>query len=487
LRRFAAILASLFVVTAAIATDADARRVTALVVTGPQPPAVRAGAALGLYVAGTGLDVSRQEALERLEIDEFVGRTCGTLQRCPIEVFVSVPQLGSQPNKRRFDVTIRGGGWRGVLVSDRTRIPGLVAIEDIRETVRALERDEEPPIRVRASANPASDLASLDERLDDARRAQGPATWVLALVMIVLTTLALVTREAVLARGAIAFPVAALLFAVIVAALEATGPFSTTLAVFAAAPLALAVARLRGEAFALVLAGGVALYGLVLAAAPEANSLSAIGPHPWSGGRFHGVTNQIETLLLPAGLAAGATLGGWRLAAVAALAIVVIGTSETGADGGGLFVYAGAFTFLSLRVRGRRPSPASAVAVLAVVALVVALDAATGGSSHVVDTVRDGPDALWEAFERRLSRSWSIVTSSIFQAAVFVFGLAVLAWLGTLRPRSAVVDAYLLGIAISLFANDSPTKVVGFGAVACAALRAWSVSSADEPGIESRR
>jgi hypothetical protein len=487
LRRFAAILALVLLVTAASAAGADARRVTVLIVTGPQPPAVRAGGALGLYVAGTGLEVSRQEALERLRIDEFVGRTCATLQRCPIEIFVSVPPLASQRNTRRFDVTIRGGGWRGLLVSQRTRIPGLLAIEDVAETVRALERGEEPPIRARAGANAAAELASLDQRLDDARRAQGPATWAIALVLIALTSLALVTREAVLARGAIAFPLAALLAAIGVAALEATGPFSTTLAVLAAVPLALGVARLQGEPFALVLAGGIALYGLVLAGAPEANSLSAIGPHPWTGGRFHGVTNQIETLLLAPAIAAGTTLGGWRLVAVAALGIVVIGTSETGADGGGLFVYAGAFTFLSLRARGRRPSWPSALMVVAAVVLAVTLDAATGGSSHVVDTVRDGPDALWDAFDRRMRRSWSIVTSTIFQAAVFAAGLVVLAWLGTSRPRAPVVDAFLLGIAISLLANDSPTKVVGFGAIACAALRAWSGSSVSETGIESRR
>jgi hypothetical protein len=473
--------------TAAGADAAEARRVTVLVVTGPQPPAVRAGGALGLYVAGRGLYVSRQEALERLGIDEFVERRCGTLQRCPIEVFVSVPPLGAQRNTRRFDVTIRGEGWRGLLVSERTRIPGLLAIEDIGETVRALERGEEPPIEARPTANAAAELADLDQRIEDARRAQGPATWVLALVLIALASLALVTREAVLARGAIAFPLAALQLAILVAALEATGPVSTTLAVLAGVPVALGVARLRGEPYALVLAAGIALYGLVLAGAPEANSLSGIGPHPWSGGRFYGVTNQIETLLLAPALAAGAILGGWRLIGVAALSIVVIGASETGADGGGLFVFAAAFTVLALLARGRRPSLLSAGIVLAVVVVAIALDAATGGSSHVVDTVRDGPDALWDAFDRRLRLSWSIVTSTVFQAGIFIAGLALLGWLGTQRPRAPVVDAFLVGIAISLVVNDSPTKVVGFGAIACTALRAWSVSDADETGIESRR
>ena len=460
---------------------------TVLVVTGPQPPAVRAGGALGLYVPGRGLYVSRQEALERLGIDQFVERRCGTLQRCPIEVFVSVPPLGAQRNTRRYDVTIRGDGWRGLLESERTRIPGLLAIEDIGETVRALERGEEPPIKARPTATAAAQLEDLDERMDDARRAQGPATWALALVLIALTTLALVTREAVLARGAIAFPLAALHLAVFVAAIEATGPFSTTLAVLAAVPVALGVARLRGEPYAFVLAAGIALYGLVLAAAPEANSLSAIGPHPWNGGRFYGVTNQVETLLLAPALAAGAILGGWRLGAVAALSIVVIGTSETGADGGGLFVYAAAFTVLSLLMHGRRPSLLTVAVVLAAVAGAIALDAATGGSSHVVDTVRDGPDALWDAFDRRVRLSWSIVTSTVFQAGIFVGCLAVLGWIAAQRPRAPVVDAFLVGIAISLLANDSPTKVVGFGAFACAALHAWTVSDPEETGIESRR
>lgn len=473
--------------TAAPAEAAEARRVTVLVVTGPQPPAVRAGGALGLYVPGRGLYVSRQEALERLGIEEFVERRCGTLQRCPIEVFVSVPPLGAQRNTSRYDVTIRGEGWRGLLTSDRTQIPGLIAIEDIGETVRALDRGEEPPLDTRATASPASELALLDERIDDARRAQGPATWILALALIALATLALVTREAVLARGAIAFPLAALLLALAVSALEATGPFATTLAVLAAAPVALGVARLRGDSYALVLAAGIGLYGLVLAVSPETNSLSGIGPHPWNGGRFYGVTNQTETLLLAPALAAGAILGGWRLAAVAVLSIVVIGTSETGADGGGLFVYAGAFTVLAVLLRGRRPSLRSAAVVVAAVVLAIALDAATGGSSHVVDTVRDGPDALWDAFDRRIRLSWSIVTSTVFQAGIFVAGLAVLGWLGTQRPRAPVVDAFLVGIAISLLANDSPTKVVGFGAVACAALRAWAVSDSGETGIESRR
>jgi hypothetical protein len=47
------------------------------------------------------------------------------------------------------------------------------------------------------------------------------------------------------------------------------------------------------------------------------------------------------------------------------------------------------------------------------------------------------------------------------------------------------VDAFLAAIAVSLVVNDSPTKVVGFGAVLCGALRAWAVSKRAVLGIES--
>jgi len=485
LRGFVGIVALLVVFAASSTSDAAARRVTVLVVTGPQPPAVRSGGAVGLYIAGKGLYVSRQEALERLGIDDFVDRTCGTLQRCPIEVFVSVPALGAHRNVRRYDVTIRGEGYSGVLESDRTRIDGLLAIEDVGETVRALERGDEPPVRARPSSDAAAELDALDRRLDSARRAQGPATWALAFVAIALTSLALVTREPVVARGALAYPLLAVLAAVAIAGLDATGPGATTLGVIGASSLALAIVRVRGDVFGLVLAGAIAAYGLVLVAAPEANALAGIGPHPWNGGRFHGVTNQIETLLLPAALAAGAALGGWRLAAVGALTLVVVGTSRTGADGGGLLVCAVAFAVLWLRTRGGRLSPGLVAAAVAAVAVTVVADALTGGTSHVVDTVRSGPDALWDAFARRLRLSWAIVTSTVFQFAVFVAGLGVIVWFATRRPRTAIVEAFVAGIGVSLLVNDSPTKVAGFGAVACAALYAWAVSATDEPGIQS--
>lgn len=474
--RFGGIVALLLAVTAATAGAADARRVTVLVVEGRQPPAVRAGGAVGLYVAGRGLQVSREEALAELDVARLPqGEFCAPLHRCPIEVFVSVPPLGAQRNTRRYEITIRGDGYRGLLVSDSTRIPGLVAIDDVADTVRALEEGREPTIRWRDEPKPLADLARLDERLTDARRAQRPATVALAVVLIALAALALLRRSGTLARAALLYPLAALLLALGVAALELTGPAATTAAVLAAVPVALFAARLRGEAFALVAAAAIAAYGIVLALSPETNALAAIGPHPWNGGRFYGITNLVETLLLGTALAAGAAFADLRVLSLAALCLVILGASSMGADGGGMVVFAVAFAVLWMRLGHRHPAWLALFVTAA--AAVIALDALIGGSSHVVDTVRDGPDALWDAFERRIRLSWSIATSSVFQTAVFTAGVAIVAWFGSVRPRTPAVDAFAVAVAVSLLANDSPTKVAGYGAVVCGALRAWSVES----------
>ena len=86
-------------------------------------------------------------------------------------------------------------------------------------------------------------------------------------------------------------------------------------------------------------------------AEPAWNALAVIGPHPDGGGRFYGVTNEVETLLLPPALVLGA-LAGVRLLPVVGLALAAgIATSRIGADGGGLVVYLAGFAVLWLRLR----------------------------------------------------------------------------------------------------------------------------------------
>src|SRR5688572_6874816 len=219
----------------AAAAPAAAQDVYVLVVTGEQPAAVRGRGATGLYVPGQGRSVSREEALEQL--GALPQRPCGAIGQCEFELFVSVPQLGEQPNDRRYEVTILGDGYRGVLVSDRTRIPGLVSISDLRETVEALESGRDPPLDWRESEHPFEELRELDERLSDAQAAQGPATVALTLALIALVALALRTRSALLARTALVYPLAATTLALGSSALELVGPLITTVVVLAAVPL----------------------------------------------------------------------------------------------------------------------------------------------------------------------------------------------------------------------------------------------------------
>ena len=127
-------------------------------------------------------------------------------------------------------------------------------------------------------------------------------------------------------------------------------------------------------------------------------ALSPLGPSQVS--RFYGIDNLIETFfLLPALL--GAALLGRRLGLVAAgVAIVAVAGTRFGADGGGLIVLLAGYGVLGLRSTGRASTLRNAallvtVAVLAGIVL-VGLDAATGGSSHVTSAVGDGPGALAE-------------------------------------------------------------------------------------------
>ena len=244
------------------------------------------------------------------------------------------------------------------------------------------------------------------------------------------------------------------------------------------------VGSLRRERIPFLIAGFFAGYLLVLALSPETNSLAVLGARPDGGGRFYGMTNQVETLLLPPLLAAVAIGGFSSLLPLGALALVGVGWSEAGADGGGLLVYTSALAVLGFRLRGLAVTPRRvAIAAAAVVALVlcfVAVDAALGGSSHVTRAVGTGPDSLLGDLGHRLHLSWASLTKDTHNEVLFVGCLLVLVWIGTRTPRRATVDAMLVALAVSLLVNDTPVDAIGLGAVGCVALFRWEA-------VDSRR
>lgn len=444
--------------------------------------------AVGLIVPGAGSEISRVgvvAALERGEVESSLtggvpdGEPLIELAVVPAEInfYVELPLHGKRANDRRYPIAVVGGSYHGLLESTSTRIPGLISIADIAPSAVALERGDEPRITSRPSGDPVADLRELDRRLRDARDGDLGADLVLILTMLLASVAALALRSPLLGRTALLAAPAALSLALVVSALEVSRPGVVVPALAVGVPLlalaAAALAPVRARLLALLMAF-LAGYALVLAVWPEVNSLAAIGPHPYGGGRYFGLTNQTATLLLAPALAAGALAGLPWLGAVALLALALVGLSATGADGGGVLVLLAGFGVLALRLANRRLTVRRLVALGAgvVVAglLVVGLDAAAGGDSHVTRSLGSGPGSFAEDLAHRAEVSFRGPTSSPLPFLGTTAGLLVLVWVATRRPRYAVIDAMLAAVAVSLVVNDTPQDVAAFGALGALAL-----------------
>jgi len=447
--------------------------------------------AVGLLVPGSGAKVSRRGARGALVQGRVEPALTGgvpddqpliELGRTPAEVtfYVALPPPGEHPNDRRYPIAVVGDGYHGLLESSSTRIPGLVSVADVAPSAVDLERGEKPAITSKPSANAPAELAALDRRLDRSRDARGTVDLILMLTMLAAALGALLLRSPLLGRTALLVAPAALALALTLSGLdvERAGAVVPILAVgtpvLALATAFLASTRARLLALLLVLIGA---YGIVLAFWPEVSSLAAIGPHPDRGGRYYGLTNQTSTLVLAPSLAAGALAGLPWLAAVGLLTLAVVGLSATGADGGGLLVALTGFGVLALRLAELRLTLGRVVAlgaaVVAAGVLVVAIDAAAGGSSHVTRAVGDGPGALVDDLAHRADVSFRGPTSSPLPFLITSAGLILLVWIGTRRPRFAVVDAMLAALAVSFVVNDTPQSVASFGALGALTLLAW--------------
>jgi hypothetical protein len=402
-------------------------------------------AAVGLVVPGAGPSVTRagaRAALEqgRLEHDLLggvphgerkleVGREGGS------EIRIALPPPGKSENDRRYPVAILG--YRGLLTSDSTRIPGLVSITDFANG----------RVEVVASDDPVAALERLDDRIDRNDRLRLPLT--ILLVALVLGLALVRPRHAVRA------------LLVVLAANLWLDPWLALLAAVAALALPL------GLACGAVLAAYLASLGLDA----ETVALSPFGPS--QSGRFYGINNLLETMLLVPALVGAALLGRVGIL-VGAIAIVAVGGNRFGADGGGLVVLAVAFLVLVLRLRGTRPTLRLAAAIgagaVALALAVLALDALTGGESHVTRSVGDGPTALAGDLADRLELSVRRTAASPGAALVVLAGLGLLAWIVARGPRRPLPDALLAALAVSLLVNDTPSDVLAVGAATAFAL-----------------
>jgi hypothetical protein len=479
---------------AAFAAPARARHVAVVVVPSIDPIEAEEDGAVGLLVPGAGSTVTRAGALSSLLRGKTVtsllgGKASGNAlirlsnenEPASLTIYVVLPPPGRTHNTHRYPIAIVGGGYRpgSLLQSSTTRVPGLISIADVAPTAVDLARGHTPVITSRELATPVTRLADLDRRLRRAHDARTDATMILVFSTLFLAGISLVGRSRLLARaGLLAIPAAlATSLALSVAGVSRPGTVTAVLAV-ATVGGALAAA-IRRQWLSPLLVLFLVAFLAALVAWPDLNALSVIGPHPDGGGRFYGVTNEVETLLLVPVLASAALAPRALLLPLGALALVLVGWSRAGADGGGIIVVLvalAAFWCVRERVRVTPVRVAAAlIAVVAVALVLVGIDALTGGSSHVTHAVGGGPGSLAGDLAHRLRVSYKGVLATTQSRITFGANLFALAVVALRRPRLAVTDALLVALLASLLVNDTPTDVIAYGALSAAALGAWAI------------
>jgi hypothetical protein len=438
---------------------------------------------IGLLVPDAGPTTSEQRARASLERGRVRNSLHGELPEGPTLIrvreatpasrvrtdgaLVGIPAGGEQPNDRRYLFLLHGPPGGGVIVSPTTRIPGLVSAVDVAPW--ALGR--EGALSVEAHSDPVGYLRDLDDRIRDNGRARGPAgAAVLAVVLVLAFAL---PRAAVLA-----FSTAALANLLLGAA-GVSEPWLTVTAIglgaLAAVPLALVLRSALGVG--LVLAGTLLAYLVAMAADATWVALSPLGPT--QNARFYGLSNLLATMLLVPALAGAALLtrrwGAAALVAVGALAVVTVGSSRLGADGGGAVVLATGLAVLGAALAGGRGRAWVAAAAGAAAALaLVALDALVGPSTHVGRSVRGGPAEVLADVGDRLVLSWERVTAGPAVALAVVAALTLAAVLLAREWRRPLPLAFGAALAVSLLVNDSPLEVAVGGAAGLLALTRYA-------------
>ncbi|MFN8187344.1 MAG: hypothetical protein U0R69_09715 [Gaiellales bacterium] len=454
-------------------------------------------AAAGLAVPGWGDTVSRESALATVESGRLrnphVETDCAPALQVgvPISspavdgevvVLVELPPEGTTVNDRRYPIAIEGRGWHGLLRSPSTRIPGLVSLADVAPTVLGLAGQEIPACAagrvLRAETAPAAlaTLEALDSRLTETREARFAAGVAGAAIVVALSVVGLL-GWGLAARGAVlAIPAAT------TASLALALAGRSAWWVFAVATGALAVggagaARSRA-ALGLLVLGSVAFHFVALAWWGPDVSLSLLGPNPDAGGRFFGLPNELETMLVGSTVAAAALLHGRTgmagIMVVGTIGLITIAPDRLGASTTGAVVLAVALGVLSLAIEGRRglvPAAVVAAAAVAVLALARPEHASGAGAGRLLD---------------RLELSARLAVDSPTSAILtFGLGLLPLVTLGILyprlrsrldRPEASALLALLVASPVSLLLNDSPDAVLTVFALWSVAVIAYGIA-----------
>ncbi|HEX8754393.1 MAG TPA: hypothetical protein VF731_13355, partial [Solirubrobacterales bacterium] len=341
----------------------------------------------------------------------------------------------ARPTGRSGDplpIGVAARGFDGNLISDSTRTAGYVLSTDVAPTILGWLGIPVPSqmsgqaIHTTGSVDAAA-IESLGARMAVIGSRRGPVIglaigiWVAALALAVLLGRAGWAGPAarVVGLSVIYMPLVLLLGA----ALEAGEGVEQALVALGSPLLAVATLAALGGYRALAAASGITVlaYALDAIAGSPLTALSLLGPNPGLGVRFYGIGNELEAMLgvLIAG-GTGAALAGFapRLAprrcaatflVVGLACAVVFAAGRFGADVGAAIVFPVGAAVAAAVVAGWHWQRAWLVVAVpvGVLALLAAIDLATGANAHLTRSVLDagGLGSLADVAQRRLQLS----------------------------------------------------------------------------------
>jgi hypothetical protein len=442
--------------------------------------------AIGLLVPGAGPVTNRRQALAQLVRGEQENAHLGGVPSGPPLlsaslatgtpsderiIVVTLPPKGSPvANDKRYYVAVLGAGFRGLLVSRTTRIPGLVSIVDIAPTALGHLRGT---LTWQAAVHPVAALKKLNAQIHANNRLKLPALIILACLVALLA--------GVRARAALTAVPAALLVNIALGAMQVSNEVAI-LAVLIIATIAGSVWLARvcsSDLLLLLLFVGVLLLHLyLLTTRPTWIALTPFGPTQNS--RFWGLGNQLSTLMLvpmiAAAVIAARRVGALGFGAVALFSIGLMTDNRLGSNGGGAVVLVVAFAFLGAKTlrTGLRGFVLVFVAASAFVVWLIEHNLNASGPDHLRSAFNHGLGGFWGVARDRVPLSylpaidnWTVVLPLTIW---FVVSFAVAIYVARSRATRDLV--FTLGVATltSLLINDSAMYVLTGGVAALASI-----------------
>jgi hypothetical protein len=431
----------------------------------------------------------------------------------PRRMLIVVQAPPNPARTRLLSIGVRGLGGDGGIKSASTRRDGLVASTDIAATILQRAGAHRPKSMQGRPIEPARRLDAKELRgmsarfeLIAARRAPfGRDVLLLFLLVLLLVSLLgrltdrrreMTARVQRLVGLSLLWLPAMLLIA---AALRPSRQTEVDIAVFGSLALALGTDRLVRWPRAPWLPVCVVLVAQAVDFALLGSRYigqSLLGSNPLYGARFFGAGNEIETVLtLSALLACGAFMcdrEGARparaFAAAGAAMAIFLGSGRLGADVGGVVMVAAGFGTAALYVERVRLTVGrlALLAALPVVglALIVLLDAVTGGESHLTRTFQDanGPGDIFTVIFRRFRASVQGAQSNgVWVIVLLAFGALIWGWVkrerllaplvapgedaAARRPYRAALAGGIAATVIGALANDSGPAIMIIGTI----------------------